>query len=103
MPADDDHCADLFDLTRSLTASAGLPAYEISNHARPGEQSRHNLAYWRYGDYAGIGPGAHGRRGSLATERHRKPENYLARSRATATASRSNALWTGKPARWRRC
>ncbi len=77
IPADDDHCADLFDLTRAVTAQAGLPAYEISNHARPGEQSRHNLTYWRYGDYAGIGPGAHGRRGSLATERHRKPENYL--------------------------
>jgi len=60
-----------------VTAAAGLPAYEISNHARIGEQSHHNLTYWRYGDYAGIGPGAHGRRGSLATERHRKPENYL--------------------------
>lgn len=78
VPADDDHCADLFDLTRSVTSEAGLAAYEISNHARTGEQSRHNLTYWRYGDYAGIGPGAHGRRGSLATERHRKPENYLA-------------------------
>ena len=77
VPADDDHCADLFDLTRAVTAAAGLPAYEISNHARIGEQSHHNLTYWRYGDYAGIGPGAHGRRGSLATERHRKPENYL--------------------------
>ncbi|MFN3820573.1 radical SAM family heme chaperone HemW [Blastomonas sp.] len=77
VPADDDHCADLFDLTRQLTEAAGLPAYEISNHARIGEQSRHNLTYWRYGDYAGIGPGAHGRRGSMATERHRKPENYL--------------------------
>ncbi|PXW75191.1 oxygen-independent coproporphyrinogen-3 oxidase [Blastomonas natatoria] len=77
VPADDDHCADLFELTRSLTAKAGLPAYEISNHARAGEQSRHNLTYWRYGDYAGIGPGAHGRRTALATERHRKPENFL--------------------------
>jgi putative oxygen-independent coproporphyrinogen III oxidase len=77
VPADDDHCADLFDLTRQITAAAGLPAYEISNHARIGEQSRHNLTYWRYGDYAGIGPGAHGRRGNMATERHRKPENYL--------------------------
>jgi putative oxygen-independent coproporphyrinogen III oxidase len=77
VPADDDHCADLFDLTRQITADAGLPAYEISNHAREGEQSRHNLTYWRYGDYAGIGPGAHGRRGAMATERHRKPENYL--------------------------
>ena len=61
-----------------MTAAAGLPAYEISNHARPGEESRHNLAYWRYRHYAGIGPGAHGRRGGRATQRHRKPENWLA-------------------------
>jgi oxygen-independent coproporphyrinogen-3 oxidase len=76
-PLDNDAAADLFDLTRELTAAAGLPAYEISNHARPAEQSRHNLAYWRYQDYAGIGPGAHGRRGGKATQRHRKPENWL--------------------------
>ncbi|NCQ08988.1 MAG: coproporphyrinogen III oxidase, partial [Sphingomonadales bacterium] len=56
---------------------AGLPAYEISNHARPGQESRHNLTYWRYQDYIGIGPGAHGRRLEQATERHRKPENFL--------------------------
>ncbi|WP_454599354.1 radical SAM family heme chaperone HemW [Qipengyuania sp. SM2507] len=77
-PLDDERAADLFALTRDMTAAAGLPAYEISNHARPGEESRHNLTYWRYRDYAGIGPGAHGRRGGLATQRHRKPENYLA-------------------------
>ena len=77
-PLDDDAAADLFDLTRSMTAAAGLPAYEISNHARTGQESRHNLAYWRYQDYAGIGPGAHGRRGGVATTRHRKPENWLA-------------------------
>ena len=76
-PLDDDACADLFALTREITASLGLPAYEVSNHAVPGEESRHNLAYWRYGDYAGIGPGAHGRRGGAATVRHRKPENWL--------------------------
>ncbi|WP_157215725.1 radical SAM family heme chaperone HemW [Flavisphingomonas formosensis] len=76
-PADPDFAADLFELTRERAAAAGLPAYEISNHARPGEESRHNLTYWRYGDYAGIGPGAHGRRGSRATLRHRKPENWL--------------------------
>jgi len=78
IPLDDDAAADLFDLTREMTAAAGLPAYEISNHARPGEESRHNLAYWRYQDYCGIGPGAHGRRGGVATVRHRKPENWLA-------------------------
>lgn len=77
-PLDDDNAADLFALTREMTAAAGLPAYEISNHARPGEESRHNLTYWRYQDYIGIGPGAHGRRGDVATTRHRKPENYLA-------------------------
>ena len=74
---DGDHGADLFEATRALTIAAGLPAYEVSNHARPGAESRHNLAYWRYRDYAGIGPGAHGRRGSLATFRRKKPENWL--------------------------
>ena len=69
--------ARLFELTRDRTATAGLPAYEISNHARPGAESRHNLAYWRYRDYLGVGPGAHGRRGGAATVRHRKPENWL--------------------------
>ncbi len=77
-PLDDDRGADLYTLTQEIAAVAGLPAYEISNHARPGEESRHNLTYWRYEDYAGIGPGAHGRRGGVATIRHRKPENFLA-------------------------
>lgn len=77
VPLDDDAAADLFAVTRALTAAAGLPAYEVSNHARPGEESRHNLVYWRYADYAGIGPGAHGRRSGHATMRHRKPENWL--------------------------
>lgn len=74
---DGDTAADLFEATRAMTAAAGLPAYETSNHARPGAESRHNLTYWRYGDYAGVGPGAHGRRGGLATVRHKKPENFL--------------------------
>ena len=77
-PLADDPAADLFAITRELTDAAGLPAYEVSNHARPGEESRHNLTYWRYQDYAGIGPGAHGRRGGMATVRHKKPENFLA-------------------------
>lgn len=76
-PADDDHAADLYALTAQLTREAGLPAYEISNHARQSQESRHNLTYWRYQDYVGIGPGAHGRRGNFATERHKKPENFL--------------------------
>lgn len=76
-PADPDHGATLYELTRDITGTAGIPAYEISNHARPGEQSRHNLTYWRYGDYLGIGPGAHGRRGGVASLRHKKPENWM--------------------------
>jgi oxygen-independent coproporphyrinogen-3 oxidase len=58
---DDDMAAGLYETTQELTDAAGLPAYEISNHARRGAESRHNLIYWRYGDYAGVGPGAHGR------------------------------------------
>jgi len=71
---------DLYAATQDLTEAAGLPAYEISNHARPGQESRHNLVYWRYGSYAGIGPGAHGRldvagtREALSTERN--PERW---------------------------
>ena len=73
----DEEAASLFETTRAIAAAAGLPAYEVSNHARPGAESRHNLTYWRYRDYAGIGPGAHGRRGGMATMRHKKPENWL--------------------------
>ena len=61
-----------------MTAAAGLPAYEVSNHAKSGGASRHNLAYWRYDDYIGVGPGAHGRRLHTATIRHKKPENWIA-------------------------
>jgi oxygen-independent coproporphyrinogen-3 oxidase len=82
MPDDNDG-ADLYDLTQEITAAHGLPAYEVSNHAAPGAQSRHNLTYWRYGDYAGIGPGAHGRLTladgqRIATETHRRPEDWMA-------------------------
>lgn len=76
-PLDADRSATMFELTQERAESAGLPAYEISNHARPGAESRHNLAYWRYQDYAGVGPGAHGRRLGMRTVRHRKPENFL--------------------------
>ena len=76
-PVDPDHGATLYELTQAMTAQAGIPSYEISNHARPGQESRHNLIYWRYGDYVGIGPGAHGRRGGMATLRHKKPENWM--------------------------
>ena len=77
VPLDADSAAALYELTDTMTSAAGLPAYEISNHARRGAESRHNLTYWRYGDYAGIGPGAHGRRLGMRTTRHRKPENFL--------------------------
>jgi len=80
-PLDADRCAELYEITDAMTASAGIPAYEISNYARSGQESRHNLTYWRYGDYAGIGPGAHGRRLGMRTVRHRKPENFLAAAR----------------------
>ena len=75
---DEDTSADLFAITQAVTAAAGVPAYEISNHASIGMESRHNLTYWRYGDYAGIGPGAHGRRAGVATLRRKKPEHWLA-------------------------
>ncbi|MEM1318087.1 MAG: coproporphyrinogen III oxidase, partial [Pseudomonadota bacterium] len=71
----------LYELTQEVTAAHGLPAYEISNHAKPGCESRHNLTYWRSGTWAGIGPGAHGRldmndgRHALSTKRH--PESWL--------------------------
>ena len=77
IPADDDDAATLYEITQQTTSAAGIPAYEISNHARMASESRHNLSYWRYDDYIGIGPGAHGRRQNCATQRHKKPENFL--------------------------
>jgi putative oxygen-independent coproporphyrinogen III oxidase len=83
VPMPDEEARILFDITREICGRRGLPAYEISNHARPGAESRHNLVYWRYGEYAGVGPGAHSRlldasgsRRAIATERH--PETWLA-------------------------
>jgi putative oxygen-independent coproporphyrinogen III oxidase len=78
IPPDMDHAAALYELTQDRMQGAGIPAYEVSNHARAGEQSRHNLCYWRYQDYVGIGPGAHGRRKGQASVRHKKPENWIA-------------------------
>ena len=79
---DDDLSADMYLDTQELCAAAGMPAYEISNHARPGAESRHNLVYWRQGDWAAVGPGAHGRLtlgpDRWATEAHRAPEAWLA-------------------------
>ena len=86
---DDQAADDLFALTQEMTAAAGLPAYEISNHARPGEESRHNLLYWRYGEYVGIGAGAHGRviadGRRHATAAERSPESWLARVEASGS------------------
>jgi len=77
---DEGLAADLFELTQALTAAAGRPAYEISNHARPGAEARHNLLYWRYGTYAGVGPGAHGRLEldgkRIATQTEKLPERW---------------------------
>ncbi|HTV46168.1 MAG TPA: radical SAM family heme chaperone HemW [Stellaceae bacterium] len=89
VPADEDTAAAMFETTQERLAAHGLPAYEISNHARPGAECRHNLAYWRSRDYAGIGPGAHGRLtlGGVrrATRQHRLPERWLAAVEATGT------------------
>jgi putative oxygen-independent coproporphyrinogen III oxidase len=90
-PLDDDRAADLFESTRATMAARGLPAYEISNHARPGAESRHNLTYWRYNDYVGIGPGAHGRRSGQATVRHKKPENFLSAVKRNGHGCQSDA------------
>ncbi|CAD0184533.1 Oxygen-independent coproporphyrinogen-III oxidase 1 [Ruegeria sp. THAF57] len=78
---EDDSAADMYLATQEICEAHGLPAYEVSNHARPGAESRHNLIYWRYGDYVGIGPGAHGRitlgDRKLATETHLMPNTWL--------------------------
>lgn len=82
LPEEDDAAA-FYEITQEIMDQAGLPAYEVSNHARRGCESRHNLTYWRYGEYAGIGPGAHGRvmpdDAWTATRTHRAPEEWLAR------------------------
>ncbi len=91
----------LFDATQDIMERAGLPAYEISNHARPGQESRHNLVYWTGGDYLGIGPGAHGRltrHGKrYATRKHRAPEIWLRRVSEQGHASQGEtALAAGE-------
>jgi putative oxygen-independent coproporphyrinogen III oxidase len=86
---DEDTAAHLFEITQELTEQAGLRAYEVSNHAIPGHESRHNLLYWRYGEYAGVGPGAHSRvtaggdRRAIATERHPETWRSLVMSRGS--------------------
>jgi putative oxygen-independent coproporphyrinogen III oxidase len=97
MPADDVQ-ADLYELTQERLDDAGLPAYEISNHARPGEACRHNLLYWRSGEWLGIGPGAHGRldlhEQRFATEAWRLPKAWLERVERTGTGERTRVTLT---------
>lgn len=80
-PLEEDAAAALYEVTQEILEAAGMPAYEVSNHAMPGGESRHNLTYWRYGDYAGIGPGAHGRLTldgrRIGTQRVRSPDAWL--------------------------
>lgn len=95
---DDDHARDLYDLTQKICDESGLPAYEISNHARPGAECRHNLVYWRGHDYAGVGPGAHGRLTiegrRVATETDRRPEAWLMRVEANGSGISVNETLT---------
>jgi oxygen-independent coproporphyrinogen-3 oxidase len=92
---DEDAQAALYETTQEVLAAAGLPAYEISNHARPGAECRHNLTYWHYGDYVGIGPGAHGRLTidgqKRATRAHRAPEIWLERVEAHGHGAHDDA------------
>ena len=97
---DEDLAADLYALTDAMTSAAGLPAYEVSNHARPGQESRHNLIYWRGGDWAGVGPGAHGRLTlgvRHATEAVRQPAVWLS-DVAAGTGHQSEVLAPGAAA-----
>ncbi|WP_342667216.1 radical SAM family heme chaperone HemW [Kiloniella spongiae] len=95
-----DTAAELYDITNDVMAQHGMPNYEISNYANPGEESRHNLTYWRYGDYIGIGPGAHGRLtladntllgSKIATRQHRAPEIWLSTVEQAGHATRTHS------------
>jgi len=101
---DADRAAALYEATQGIAAQAGLPAYEISNHARPGEECRHNLLYWRSGDYAGVGPGAHGRLAVSGKRHHletlRNPESWRGQVEAEGHGlAQSAALDPGDEAR----
>lgn len=92
----EDSAADMYEATQEICDAAGLPAYEVSNHARPGAESRHNLIYWRYGDYIGIGPGAHGRvtvdGQRLATEAWSMPDRWLSSVSSNSAEKPKQAL-----------
>ena len=102
-PMPEEEAARLYEMTQDLMERAGLPAYEVSNHARAGGESRHNLTYWRYGDYVGIGPGAHGRLTvggrKLALRQHRAPEAWLAAVETSGHATRGETE-VGAPERF---
>ena len=96
----EDLSTDMYLITQDICEDAGLPAYEISNHARPGSESRHNLIYWRYGDYAGIGPGAHGRLtldgARWATDTALSPQKWLTQVEQTGSGQAGATLLTGQ-------
>jgi len=102
VPMSDEPSAELYEETQEIMDRAGLPAYEISNHARVGRECRHNLLYWRYGDYLGVGPGAHGRITSagtpLSTTTERNPERWLTRVAANGSGFDSFVPLTPKDA-----
>ncbi len=95
--------AEMFQETQAVLEKAGLPAYEISNHAAPGQESRHNLTYWTYGDYIGVGPGAQGRfflpEGRRATENIQKPQQWLEETRRTGRGAMAEERLDGQAAR----
>jgi len=97
---EDDIAADMYELTQQVLDTAGMPAYEVSNHARDGAESRHNLIYWRYGDYIGIGPGAHGRLTlagqRFATEAPRSPQMWLDSVRRRGNGELPRAALSGQ-------
>jgi putative oxygen-independent coproporphyrinogen III oxidase len=101
-PPDEETARKLYDVTQEICAAHGLPAYEISNHARPSGECRHNLIYWRAHEYAGIGPGAHGRL-DIGGERHatateRRPESWLARAEKDGHALIADDVLTSEEA-----
>ena len=99
VPADDSAAA-MYDVTQEVCDSAGMPAYEVSNHARSGAESRHNLVYWRYGDYVGVGPGAHGRLtlddARVGTETILAPEAWLEAAERDGTGQAAQMRLTGE-------
>ena len=91
---EDNIAADFYSLTQDLCEAHGLPAYEISNHAAKGHESRHNLTYWNYGEYLGIGAGAHGRINGYATVMAKSPEKWLAKVQEKQNGLEENILLT---------